>query len=94
MPARANLPAVVAVRMEDLGAALGRLDEDSRTFLDLSVRRGVPDEEDADRRRAELLERLANELGLATREERDELFATLQDLPESLWGFPGGRDPH
>jgi DNA-directed RNA polymerase specialized sigma24 family protein len=86
---------VVAVRMKELGAALGRLDPESRALLDLSLRRALSDEEVAEivqvnagelaRRRDELLERLAEELGLHGREERDELFATLPDLPDSYW---------
>jgi DNA-directed RNA polymerase specialized sigma24 family protein len=86
---------VVAVRLEDLGAALSGLDMPSRALLDLSVRRGVPDEEIANvsrtdaaevaRRREAALDRLADELGLDGREQRDELFATLPDLPPRLW---------
>jgi DNA-directed RNA polymerase specialized sigma24 family protein len=82
---------VVAVRMRELGAALARLDPASRALLDLSLRQGLPDEEvarrlggraeEVDRRRGEVLERLAEELHLDGREARDELFATLPDLP-------------
>jgi hypothetical protein len=43
--------AVVAVRMRELGAALTRLDPQSRALLDLSVRRALPDEEIAGSRR-------------------------------------------
>ena len=81
--------------MQDVGAALARLDTPSRALLDLSLRRGVPDDEIADvsrtdteevaQRRAAALERLGDELGLDGREQRDELFATLQDLPPGLW---------
>jgi DNA-directed RNA polymerase specialized sigma subunit len=81
--------------MKDLGVALGRLDDQSRALLDLSLRRGMADEEigevlrvdaaDVARRREELLERLASDLGLDGREQRDELFATLPDLPDALW---------
>jgi DNA-directed RNA polymerase specialized sigma24 family protein len=90
---------VVAVRMKDLGRALAGIDDESRALLELSLRRGLSDEEiaavllvetpDVERRRAELLDRLAGELRLDGREERDELFATLQDLPPELWR--GGR---
>ena len=82
--------------MDDLGAALSRLDPESRALLELSLRRGMPEdeiaeflrteEEEVERRRAELLERLAEELHLETREARDELYATLQDLPYEYWG--------
>jgi DNA-directed RNA polymerase specialized sigma24 family protein len=81
--------------MKDLGVALGRLDDPSRALLDLSLRRGMADEEigevlrvdagDVARRREELLERLASDLALDGREQRDELFATLPDLPDTLW---------
>jgi hypothetical protein len=37
------------------------------------------------RRRGELFDRLADELSLGGRSERDELFATLPDLPPELW---------
>jgi DNA-directed RNA polymerase specialized sigma24 family protein len=81
--------------MRDLGAALARLDDESRALLDLSMRRGMADEEiaailkvepsEVEHRRSELFERLASELELDGREQRDELFATLQDLPQELW---------
>jgi DNA-directed RNA polymerase specialized sigma24 family protein len=86
---------VVAVRMKDLAAALARLESPSRELLDLSFRRGLPDEEigqathtdptEVARQRAATLERLSEDLGLDGREQRDELFATLQDLPPRLW---------
>jgi DNA-directed RNA polymerase specialized sigma24 family protein len=88
-------PAVVAVRIADLRAALDRLDDGSRSLLELSVRRGLPDEEvgralglehtEVATRRLELLEQLASELRLESREQRDELYATLPDLPDSCW---------
>jgi hypothetical protein len=81
--------------MGNLGAALARLESRDRALLELSTRRGLADEEVAGslgldaggvtRRRAELLARLDEELGLDRREERDELRATLPDLPEGLW---------
>jgi DNA-directed RNA polymerase specialized sigma24 family protein len=86
---------VIAVRMRDLGAALRRLDPESRALLDLAFRRGLSDDEiaealnanvdEASRRREELFERLARELGVEGREARDELFATLPDLPPEVW---------
>ena len=86
---------MVAVRMRELGAALARLDPASRALLDLSVRHGLPDDEAARRlggraeevegRRAQVLEGLAEELHLDGREARDELFATLPDLPAQYW---------
>jgi DNA-directed RNA polymerase specialized sigma24 family protein len=81
--------------MQDLAAALARLDAPTRALLDLSLRRGLPDEEiaevmrtDRDQvagRRVAALDRLAEELSLDGREQRDELFATLPDLPPQLW---------
>ena len=86
---------VVAVRMKDLGRALRGLDDESRALLELSFRRGMSDEEiaaelnvetpEVEQRRGELFQRLADELKLDGREARDELFATLQDLPADLW---------
>jgi DNA-directed RNA polymerase specialized sigma24 family protein len=85
----------VAVRMRDARRALSRLDPESRALLDLSLRRGIDDEdiasvlrvdqEEVERRRSAALDRLAEELHLETQEERDELFATLQDLPAEYW---------
>jgi DNA-directed RNA polymerase specialized sigma24 family protein len=81
--------------MKDLGAALGQLNDRDREVLELSLRRGMSDEEIAAGRstdasevalqRADVLDRLASDLGLDGREQRDELFATLQDLPPELW---------
>ena len=75
--------------------ALARLDAESLALLELSVRRGLDDREIGDflrvdpeevaHRRDDLLDRLAEELGLDGRAERDELFATLPDLPWEYW---------
>jgi DNA-directed RNA polymerase specialized sigma24 family protein len=85
----------VAVTMKQAGEALRRLDPESRALLDLSLRRGMHDDEiagvlrvdpsEVQRRVDELIERLSGELGLERREERDELRATLPDLPPELW---------
>jgi DNA-directed RNA polymerase specialized sigma24 family protein len=85
--------------MKDLGQALAALDDESRALLELSMRRGMSDEEiaavlltetdEVERRRSELLERLASDLELDGHSQRDELFATLQDLPQQFWH--GGR---
>ena len=87
--------------MHDLGAAIGRLDPTSRALLDLSMRREMPDAdiadvlrvgpEEVDRRREAVLERLAEDLGLEGRMERDELFATLPDLPAESWSNQAAR---
>jgi DNA-directed RNA polymerase specialized sigma24 family protein len=81
--------------MKDARRALSRLDHESRALLDLSLRRGLDDddianvlretEEEVQRRRSVALDQLAQELRLETQEERDELFATLQDLPAEYW---------
>jgi len=86
---------VVAVTLKRLGEALAALDPESRALLDLNVRRGMEENEiaeilnvDADNvasRRRKILEGLDSELGLETREDRDELRATLPDLPPKLW---------
>jgi len=86
---------VVAVTIKRLGEALAALDAESRALLDLNVRRGMEENEiaeilnvDADNvasRRRKILEQLDSELGLETREDRDELRATLPDLPPKLW---------
>jgi DNA-directed RNA polymerase specialized sigma24 family protein len=81
--------------MRDARRALSRLDPESRALLDLSLRRGLDDDDIASvlrvdqdevkRRRDAAFERLVAEVGLETRDERDELFATLQDLPPEYW---------
>ena len=58
---------MVAVRMRDLGRALRELDDESRALLELSMRRGMSDEEiaavllaetpEVERRRADLWRR-------------------------------------
>jgi DNA-directed RNA polymerase specialized sigma24 family protein len=75
--------------------ALATLDPESRALLDLSLRRGLADEDiaevlrvdvaEVERRRHDALDRLAADLRLDGREERDELFATLPDLPNDYW---------
>jgi hypothetical protein len=81
--------------MRSLGRALGRLDDESRALLELSMRRGMEDDEiaavllaetpEVEQRRKQLIERIADELELDSRDARDELFATLQDLPAERW---------
>ena len=81
--------------MKAVREALARLDAESLALLELSVRRGLDDEEigeflrvdpaEVARRRDELLRRLAADLELDGREQRDELFATLPDLPWDYW---------
>ena len=86
---------MIAFRLSQLRDALARLDPGERALLDLSMRRELPDEEiadylhveseEVDRRRGETLERLAADLRLDGREQRDELLATLPDLPAEYW---------
>ena len=81
--------------MKAVREALAHLDAESLALLELSVRRGLDDEEIGEflrvdpgkvaHRRDELLERLADDLRLDGREQRDELFATLPDLPWDYW---------
>jgi DNA-directed RNA polymerase specialized sigma24 family protein len=85
----------VAVTIEQAGRLLKGLDAESRALLDLSLRRGMDDEEIAvvlnvttaeTRERIDgLIDRLADELELDGREQRAELRATLPDLPPELW---------
>jgi hypothetical protein len=72
---------VVAVRLAELREALARLDGSSRAALEEYIRRGVHEEG-----ATEAFERLAANLGLDGREARDELFATLHDVPDEYWG--------
>jgi DNA-directed RNA polymerase specialized sigma24 family protein len=92
---------VVAARMGDIGAALATLDPESRALLDLSMRRGLDDQDiaavlrvEADevaRRRDSIFDGLATELGFDGREQRDELFASLPDLPDEYWRGQAAR---
>ena len=81
--------------MEDARRALATLGHESRALLDLSLRRGLDDDDiatvlrvdtaEVKRRRDATFQELVSELGIGTREERDELFATLHDLPPEYW---------
>ena len=92
---------MVAAGISDMGDALAALDPEGRALLDLSLRRGMDDSEiaailrvepeEVARRRGDLLDRLAGELGLETREQRDELFASLPDLPDRYWRGQAAR---
>jgi hypothetical protein len=95
---------MLAVRLDQLGVALQRLDQESHALLELSSRRGVADEEIATlirldpgevaRRREQVLEGLARELGLEGRDQLAELRATLPDLPAEHWrSAPPGAPP-
>jgi hypothetical protein len=79
--------------------ALRALDPESRALLDLSLRRGLEDEDiasvlrvdepEVERRRRAALDLLAKELRIEGRDQRDELFATLPDLPPEYWRADG-----
>jgi DNA-directed RNA polymerase specialized sigma24 family protein len=92
---------VIAARVEEMGAALAGLDPESRALLDLSMRRGLYDEDiaavlrverdEVERRRQEVLDGLAEQLGIETREGRDDLYGSLPDLPEEYWRGQAAR---
>ena len=81
--------------MEKLREELAQLDPTSRALLDLNLRRGMEEGEIAEvleveadevsSRRDKALEQMASDLNLDTREQRDELRATLPDLPAEYW---------
>ena len=81
--------------MEKLREELAQLDPTDRALLDLNLRRGMEESEiaevlnvDADEvstRRELVLDKLASDVGLQAREQRDELRATLPDLPADYW---------
>src|SRR3954467_14351323 len=88
------------VRLDRLADCVRRLDPATRALLDLSVRRGVRDDQMApilrpDRfplawRRARALERVANELGGAGRPAPlGDVRMALEALPREAWGLPG-----
>ena len=81
--------------MKTLGDAVGHLDPTNRALLDLNLRRGMDEGEIAEvlsvdasevsSRRTKILDGLASDLGLSSREDRDEMRATLPDLPARYW---------
>jgi DNA-directed RNA polymerase specialized sigma24 family protein len=85
----------VALTIKQASEALSRLDPVRRAMLDLSLRRGMREEEiaavlnittpEVEGRLEEVLDALARELSLDSREQRDELRATLPDLPPDAW---------
>jgi DNA-directed RNA polymerase specialized sigma24 family protein len=86
---------MIAFRMRAARQALQGLEPETRALLDLSLRRGLEDEdiasvlrvepEEVVRRRNAGLDSLASDLGVSGRDQRDELFATLPDLPPEYW---------
>ena len=85
----------VALTIKQASEALSQLDPVTRAMLDLSLRRGMREEEiaavlnittpEVEGRLEEVLDGLARELSLDSREQRDELRATLPDLPPDAW---------
>ena len=90
---------MIAVRMRAARKALERLAPEARALLDLSIRRGLEDADiasvlrvdtkEVERRRDAALEALAADLRLRERWQRDELLATLPDLPPDYWRAQG-----
>jgi hypothetical protein len=88
------------VRLDRLADCIRRLDPATRALLDLSVRRGVRDDQMAPIlrtdpfhlawRRARALERVANEVGGDGRPAPlGEVRMALEALPREAWGLPG-----
>jgi hypothetical protein len=92
------------VRLDRLADCVRRLDPATRALLDLSVRRGVRDDQMAPIlrtdpfhlawRRARALERVAKELGGAGRPAPlGDVRMALEALPREAWGLPGMGPP-
>src|SRR4051794_17204199 len=88
------------VALSELAECVRRLDPATRALLDLSVRRGVRDDQMAPIlrtdpfhlawRRARALERVAQEVGGAP---LGEVRIALEALPREAWGLPGAGPP-
>lgn len=92
------------VRLDRLSECVRRLDPATRALLDLSVRRGVRDDQMAPIlrtdpfhlawRRARALERVANEVGEGGRPAPlGDVRMALEALPREAWGLPGIGPP-
>src|SRR5437763_2696415 len=92
------------VRLDRLSECVRRLDPATRALLDLSVRRGVRDDQMAPIlrtdpfhlawRRARALERVANEVGSGGRPAPlGDVRMALEALPREAWGLPGAGPP-
>jgi hypothetical protein len=92
------------VRLDRLADCVRRLDPATRALLDLSVRRGVRDDQMAPIlrtdpfhlawRRARALERVAGELGTEGRPAPlGEVRMALEALPREAWGLPSSGPP-
>ena len=93
-----------AVPLERLATCVQRLDPPTRALLDLSVRRGVRDDQMAPIlrtdpfhlawRRARALEKIAAELGEGERSAPlGEVRMALEALPREAWGLPEAGPP-
>jgi hypothetical protein len=93
-----------AVPLDRLAACVQRLDPATRALLDLSVRRGVRDDQMAPIlrtdpfhlawRRARALESVASEVGEGGRPALlGEVRMALEALPREAWGLPDGGPP-
>src|SRR5919199_938452 len=96
--------AVVGVPLARLAECVARLDPATRALLDLSVRRGVRDDQMAPIlqtdpfhlawRRARALDQLASEVGDGGRPAPlGEVRMALEALPHEAWGLPGMGRP-
>jgi hypothetical protein len=93
-----------AVPLDRLASCVQRLDPPTRALLDLSVRRGVRDDQMAPIlrtdpfhlawRRARALEKIASELGARGRAAPlGEVRMALEALPREAWGLPEAGPP-
>jgi hypothetical protein len=103
LPARRADPSA-PVRLDRLAECVRRLDPATRALLDLSVRRGVRDDQMAPIlrtdpfhlawRRARALEKVANEVGSGSEPAPlGEVRMALEALPREAWGLPGAGPP-
>src|SRR3954466_6996742 len=101
---RAGADSFSTVRLHRLADCVRRLDPATRALLDLSVRRGVRDDQMAPIlrtdpfhlawRRARALERVANEVGGGGRPAPlGDVRMALEALPREAWGLPGAGPP-
>ena len=104
LSSRAGADSFAAVRLDRLAECVGRLDPATRALLDLSVRRGVRDDQMAPIlrtdpfhlawRRARALEQVASEVGDGARPAPlGEVRMALEALPREAWGLPGMGPP-
>jgi hypothetical protein len=103
LPARRADPSA-PVRLDRLADSVRRLDPATRALLDLSVRRGVRDDQMAPIlrtdpfhlawRRARALEKVASEVGSGSQPAPlGEVRMALEALPREAWGLPGMGPP-